>query len=201
MAKPNRAIAAAMAAETLTKPTTSLEKIEVAASRARDLEKEIEDLQNTLKEKNVELYGLYHVTLPDLMVEASVDHIGLPAKGNLPAVDAELKPYYSANIAASWPEERRAAAFEYLIKLKAGDLIKTDVIASYGRGKVQDARKLAQSLAKKKGVSAVMKQAVHANTLTAWLKESVERNNFTPNLELIGGAVGSVVKLKARKDD
>lgn len=200
MAKINPTVAAAIAAETAAPSTTSLEKIERSVAEARDLEKEIEDIQNTLKEKNVKLYELYHVTLPDLMMAANVDTLGLPAKGNLPAVDAEMKPYYSANIAASWPEEKRAEAFEYLISLKAGDLIKADVIASYGRSKIADAKKLAAQLSKKKGVSAVLKQAVHSQTLTAWLKEQVEKHNRTPNLEKIGGSVGQVVKLKARKE-
>lgn len=200
MAKPNRTIAAAIAAENVASSSSSLEEIERAANEARDLEKEIEDLSALLKEKNATLYKLYHVTLPDLMMAANVDHLGLPAKGNLPAMDAELKPFYSANIAAGWPEEKRGAAFEYLIDLKAGDLIKTDVVASYSRGKVGEARKLAASLAKKKGVQAIIKEAVHAQTLTAWLREQVEKHNFTPNLELIGGAVGNVVKLKQRKE-
>lgn len=200
MAKPNSAIAAAIAGETAVTSSGSLEAIQALAVEARDLEKEISDLQQTLKEKNVKLYEIYHVKMPDLMLAANVDQVGIPANGNLPAMDAEMKPFYSANIAASWPEEKRQAGFQYLEKLKAGDLIKTKVEALYGRGKLGDARKAAATLAKKKGVSVELKQAVHPQTLTAWLKEQVEEKKFTPNLELIGGSVGRVVKMKERKE-
>jgi hypothetical protein len=34
--------------------------------------------------------------------------------------------------------------------------------------------------------------------LKAWLKNQIEKQQFTPNLEKIGGVVGRVVKIKDR---
>ena len=202
MAKPNKTVAAAIAAERGSISSASaLNEILRVASEARVLEREIADLNERLADKSASLRQIYHAKLPDLMLAAGIDHIGLPAVGNLPAMDAEMKPYYSASIAASWPDDRKAAAFKYLESLGSGDLIKTQVTAAYARGKLAEAKKVAAQLSKKKGVSVDLKQTVHTQTLTAWLKEQVEKHNKTPNLELIGGTVGRVVKLSERKDD
>lgn len=176
-----------------------LKAIRQLAERGRDLEKLIEKGQEALSVLSEEYNSIFYNKLPTMMSEANLDRLGMPAKGSLPAVDLELKPYYSAVIAASWPEEKRREAFDYLISIKAGDLIKTEVVAQYGRGNLKEAQKLAKVLSKKKNVSSVLKETVHSGTLSSWFKDQVENKNFTPNLEKIGGSMGFVVKPKARK--
>lgn len=174
-----------------------LTRIREKAVAARDAEQELKDLEERLKETKNRLNHIYHEELPDLMFEAGVDEIGIPASGNLPAMVAKLGPYYQANIATGWPEERRTAAFNWLDNNKHGDLIKTEISILLPRGKREEAQKLIKQLSK---YGPSIKQSVPFQTLTAWLKDLVESGKDLPPLEVIGGTVGQVVKLKERKD-
>ena len=175
-----------------------LERLKAKVAYARDIEALVSDLSQRLKDANTQLQLLYQKDLPDLMDEAGVDKVGLPASGNLPAMDAELRPFYSANIAASWDEDRRQAAFNWLEEHGHGDLIKTDVTLSYAREDREEAKEMAEDL-RIRGYTPQLKEGVHAQTLSAWLREQIEDRHHFPPLETIGGSVGRVVRLKERK--
>lgn len=177
----------------------ALKAIQGEASRARDLEAAIADAEERLRALNASLNEIYHKTLPDMMQAAGIDTIGLPASGNLPAMDARLVSFYSASIAASWPIERRQAAFAALTKLGHEDLIKTTVEISFPRDQRAKVKKFLAGLKKQK-LSAEVSEAVHSGTLKAWLKEQVEGHRKLPPLDVIGASVGQVVKLKERKE-
>lgn len=162
---------------------------------AKQLELEIDDLNNKLSELKHKLQEIHFKVLPDLFDEIGVDKIGVPASGNLPAFEAKCQPYYNANISANWDPERRSEAFAYLTEVGAGDLIKTSVALDFARDEREKAVELADKL-KEQGLRPNVKEAVHSQTLTAWLREQVEVNNSLPNLEKIGGQVGRIVKLK-----
>ena len=174
-----------------------LSRIRASAAMARDLEKTITDLEERTKMEKEVLRRIYHHDLPDLMFEAGVDKVGLPAEGNLPAMIATLGPFYQANIAAAWPEPKREAAFTWLDDNGHGDLIKTQVSVSLPREARDEAKKLISLL---KDYHPEIKQSVHSGTLTAWLREQIENGEEMPPLDVIGGNVGQVVKLKERKD-
>lgn len=174
-----------------------LEKLRRKVADARDLELMIGDLEDRLKAAKKTLQDLIHKQLPDLMDEAGVTSLTVAAEGNAKPFVADLKPYYAANIAAGWEEGRRQVAFEYLTELGAGDLIKTKVEIDMPREQREDALKLAESLSSD-GLPVSVKESVHAQTLTAWLREQVEENQFLPDLEKIGATVGRVVKVKAK---
>lgn len=179
-----------------------LEKIREKVRRARDIEFELVDLQGKLSELNKELQELQHKTIPDMMDEVGIDKLGLQPEGNYPAYDINIKPYYAANIAASWPVEKRSVAFKYLEQIGHGDLIKTDVVTKFPRGKHKKALALLERLAKqgaKQGFEVDLKESVSHQTLTAWLREQVEQQQTMPKLDLIGGTVGRIAQLKARK--
>jgi hypothetical protein len=126
-AQPNEAVIQAAAARPHRPEPPSLDGLRNLASRARSLEQEKADLEERLKATNKELNELYFRTLPDVMDEAGVGSIALPADGNNPPVELKAQPYYAANIAAGWPQERRQAAFDWLDQHGHGDLIKTEV--------------------------------------------------------------------------
>jgi len=143
------------------------------AAFARDLEKQIADLEERLKEQKALLYNLYHQDLVDMMDEAGIDQIGLPAHGNMPPVDAKLQPYYHAVIPANWPPEKRDQAFHTLERFNAGDLIKTEVSILFPREEHGRVAAFLDWLSDLK-VVANIKESVHHGTLTAWLREQVE---------------------------
>jgi hypothetical protein len=157
------------------------------------------ELEERLKTTNKELNELYFRTLPDVMDEAGVGSIALPADGNNPPVELKAQPYYAANIAAGWPPERRQAAFDWLDQHGHGDLIKTEVTVRFDRGDLAVAQQLIGDLKEDWNLDANVKQAVSHQTLTAWLREQVEEHQKLPPLDTIGATVGRVVKLKTKE--
>jgi hypothetical protein len=192
-------VAALVAQDTAPTPSDALGKIRDAARRLRDLEAEIVDLTERTTEKKAEVSQLKQKELVDLMNEAGVDNIGLPAEGNMPAYDAKAGAYYHANIGADWPPEKRDAAFAWLEEHGHGDLLKAVVTVAFGRRELEQARTLENTL-RDMGLSPNLSMSVPWATLTAWLKEQVERRHAQPPLELLGATVGQIVKLTPRKD-
>jgi hypothetical protein len=177
--------------------TDALAKIRDAIAQARDLDMEIEDLENRLSDKKRELEKLLGDELPMLMIDKKVTRIDLDKSGNLPAYEAKLGPFYSANIPAGWDAERRTRAFEELEKFDAEDLIKVTVTFSFGRGERERALKLANA---NKKLMPQVAESVHHATLTSWVKNLVEDGKPTPPLEIIGATIGTKVKLKRSQD-
>ncbi len=170
-----------------------LTKLRDMVKRARSLQMTLNNLEERLKQTGEELRLILQTEMPDLMNELGVPSLTIEPEGNEPGFAAELKPYYSANIAASWTEERRKAAFSALEDLGAGDLIKVAVEFNFAKGQLEKARALAEANAK---LGPKMKQTVHQQTLTAWLREQVEEGRQLPELETIGARIGQHVKLK-----
>ena len=198
MNQPSPALAAAMRQAVTQTPDDKLEALRDMARRLRDKEKEITDLDERLRATKAEAAEIRTKKLVDLMAEVGVDKVGLPAEGNYPACDAELRPYYHAVISADWEPERRQAAFAWLDSAGHGDLIKTAITVLLPR----DDRAMALSIQhylEQCGVQHTVQLDVPWNTLTAFVREQVEKYHRTPPLETLGATVGQVVKLKARK--
>lgn len=192
--------AAAKAAKSRVKPSEDrLEEIRGVMRSARDLELRIEELSSLLSADSAELQKLTTVTLPELFEAVGIDHLGLVPEGNLPGFDANLRPFYSANIPAGWPEERRELGFGWLEAEGHGDLVKRTFTVDLPRGSEREAERLRKALEKTK-LAYAEKKGVHAGTLTAFVKEQVEKHGTTPPLGLLGATVGKVVKLRKRKD-
>lgn len=177
---------------------TALQAVAAKASEARDLELEIKDVEQHLKDLKSKLHSIYTVDLPNLMDAAHTDRVGLPTMDNLPAVDLKLTPYYRANIEAGWSPERRAAAFAALEELGSEDLIKTKISLLIPREERHRVAPIVDSL-RQQGYSPHVESSVHWKTLSSWLQEQYERGNPVPPLETIGADVGRIVKLTERK--
>lgn len=196
--QPPAAVAAAIKRDETAVPEDKLDKLRAAVREVRDLRRDEQDLTERLAQVKAQINEREGKTLPDLFTEAKVDHIGLEAEGNLPAYDAEMKPYYHANISAEWPMEQQQKGFDWLDENKFGDLIKSMYVVMVPRGARAKALEVEEAL-EKLGVEYEVKLGVPWNTLTAWLKERVEKFKSTPPLDLLGATVGKVVKLKERK--
>ncbi len=193
-------IAAAMAAELPPRAAEDkLDRVRAVVRRQRDLELEASDLEARLTATKEKLKEMKFVTLPSMMDEAQLYGITLQAEGNLPGYEAKVKPYYKANIAADWDEDRRNAGFDYLVENHAEDLIRVVVSVAFGKKEFQAARELEQRLSNM-GLSPESKMMVPWATLTSWLKEQVEVHGNVPPLELLGATVARVVELKPIKE-
>ena len=198
MNQPSPALAAAMQKASTAVPEDRLDALRDVARRLRDKKREVTDLDERLSEAKAEVRAIESKELVDLMAEVGVDRVGLPAEGNYPACDAELKPYYHAVISADWEPEKRQAAFAWLDGAGHGDLIKTAITVLIPR----DDRAVALSIQhylEQCGVQHTVQLDVPWNTLTAFVREQVEKYHRTPPLETLGATVGRVVKIKPRK--
>jgi len=177
---------------------TSLNALRDGVARFRDLQATKADLEERLKAVNIEINDMEFGKLVDLMDAARVPSITIEAEGNLPKMQLDIKPYYHANISADWPEDKRRAGFRFLDEDGSGDLIKTEVTTAFARGERDEALKYLEKL-RAEGKNATAKENVAWNTLTAWVKEQIEKKNrtFTPEeLEALGAKVGRVAKIK-----
>jgi len=185
--------------------TDKLEQLKAGVAKARSLTLEKEDLEARLKEANIALEEMKRKTLPDLLANAGVPSIEIEPDGNQPGFKVELKDDYYANIPADWPQDQRKAAFAYLTSLGEGDLIKTEVITSFGREDREAALAFANELAKE-GKSVALKEAIPHSTLTAWLKNKAEKHakdpvkNPLPDLDKINGKIGKICTIKPLKE-
>lgn len=199
MSTPNASIAALIAAEaSRDMNANSLSTLKEKVAEARDLEMELVDLELRVGEVSRRLNALYSKELPELLDNAQVPSITIEAEGNMPRVEAKVKPFYNANIAAKWDENKRREAFQYLESIGCADLIKTELTLPFNREEREKAVSVKEAL-EKKGLDVSVKENVHPATLTAWLKEQVEKHHIIPELDKIGGTIGRVVTLKGIK--
>jgi hypothetical protein len=187
-----------MLAERPPDPATEdqLAAIRKKAREARDAKLEKEAAILRIEQLNLQIVRIEQGELPDLMEAAHLFSLGLEAEGNLPAYALELSPYYYANIKNE--DEFAPKAYDYLIKNGHGAMIKRSYEISFGRGEDKKAAAFEKLLNSKKYPFTV-KVGVPWNTLTAWLKEQVEKFKNVPPLDLMNGKVGKVAKLKPVK--
>lgn len=175
-------------------------------AEARDLEREKSDLEARLREVNRRLSAIYFSELPRALTDAGLDSVGIPARGNLPAVDVRLAPEVRASISNEWPEDRRAAAFRWLQENGHGDLIKTEVVARFPREMRASALEFADRASggepgvRADGATVLVRETVNAQTLTAWLRRLLDEGRPCPPLEIIGGEIVPRARVEHRKE-
>lgn len=175
----------------------ALKNLAAKAQELETLEQRIENGEALLASLKEQANTLRHKTLPDLMALIGTDRIGIPG------ADADLveKPYYRANIAAEWTQERKDAAFAYLEGRGDGALVRTQVTVSFGKGELRFAKMLERTIRESKRFGKfepVVARTVPWNTLTAFVKEQVEKGR-TLDLEVLGATVGRIAEIKKRK--
>jgi len=170
------------------------------------LDADIVELEHKLDEKKKARLEVAMHELPDYMKLIGQDKVGLPDFN----VDLVMEPYYHANIAADWPDDKRQAAFSYLEEIDAGDLIKTQVVFLFGRKELKRVKWLLAFISTLKHYlkevggepedipEPLITMGVPWNTLTAFVKEQITGGKKL-DLDKIGATVGSVVKIKPRK--
>ena len=183
------------------KPVTpdplQLTEIEMSMRRVGDLKQELAGLEERMAWVKQEIAYEERENLPE-MFRGRITHHGVAAIGNNPPLYGELKPFFSAGIAASWPFERQAAGFNYLEQTGNGGLIKATVVVNVPT-KSQDVRKQLFTFCDQHKLDFEAKLSVHHGTLTSWLKKEVEAGRL-PKLDLIGGTVGEIVKVEPQKE-
>jgi hypothetical protein len=192
--EPSEDLLRAIAASPSQIPADKLDALRAMAAELRAVELEISDLESRVGELKSRRSDIITSDMVELFDAARVPAIELAAEGNFPAKRYEIRPYYAAGISAKWPEEKRRAAYSWLEANGAGDLIKTHIEISFPR---EDRKRALDFLAgvRKMGIDAEVSESVHTQTLTAWLRETVEGGGDVPPLDVIGGSIGRTVKI------
>lgn len=170
----------------LTVKNEDLTSVGALAKRAKELEKEIEELDGTLSERKGQYRKLLEETIPAMLQE-----LGLTKFSMTDGSEITVKPFYSASI----PEEKRAQAYEWLREHGYDDIIKNTVSVRFGRNEDQLCEALL-NLLREQNYPVEQAQKIEAQTLKAWVREQVERGSEFPT-ELFGVYVGQKATIKS----
>jgi len=171
-----------------------LEKTENIRSLADQVER-LESLQNRLElqEDNIKntKKELEHVSgeiIPTMMAEMGLSHLKL-----MDGSSVDVKPNYSANITIA----NREAAFNWLRNNGLGDIIKNEILVSFGRNEDNKAADYA-ALAQERGFQPTQKLKVEPMTLKALVRERIEAGKEMPT-EIFNVFVGNKTTIKRKQ--
>ena len=171
-----------------------LEKTENIRSLADQVER-LESLQNRLElqEDNIKntKKELEHVSgeiIPTMMAEMGLSHLKL-----MDGSSVDVKPNYSANITIA----NREAAFNWLRNNGLGDIIKNEILVSFGRNEDNKAADYA-ALAQERGYQPTQKLKVEPMTLKALVRERIEAGKEMPT-EIFNVFVGNKTTIKRKQ--
>jgi len=173
-------------AEALKLQDDDIEGIAALAKRAKELEKEVEDLEAVTKERKDQLRKLTEQSIPEALTQVGMKGFVMEDGSRI-----ELKAFYSASISAA----RRAEAFQWLRDHGMDDIIKNTVSVRFGRGEDELCSRLLEILGTQ-GYPAEQAEKIEPMTLKAWVKEQVERCNEFPT-ELFGAYIGQKAIIKS----
>ena len=176
-------------------PEGALEAVREMCRAMRDLQHEIKDLEEQQAEKQKRLTKLSMNDLPDLFAEHKIKSLGLDAEGNMPAYDLTAQPYYHAVL----PEESDPG-LRWLEANGHGDMIKRVYTVKLQMDSEEQAEEL-RSFLEERDLAFDEKETVPWNTLTAFIKEQIEKRHNTPPLDILGAFVGRVVKMKPKRNE
>lgn len=182
-------------------PNTSSDRLRELRDQAAtmiDLQHQRDEAQTVIDDLDRRLYELSSRTLPELMADVGL-HSVEPYEGFF----IRLKSWYKATLPKA-PQDRELALV-WLREHDAGDLVKTEVAVSFGRGEdnlVGDVVGHLQQYLEEAGVERpVSREAtIHWGTYTAWVKERMEAGETLP-LELLGAKTGrhAIIEDRRRK--
>ena len=147
------------------------------------LRQNVERLENELETAKKDMRRVEQEDLPDLMQELGLETFKLKSGETI-----EVKPEVDCSIT----EERRSKAHDWLTTNGFGGLIKTEVVAKFGR----DERDAAVACAEQ--IGGEMIERVHPSTLKSFVKEQMAAGKPVP-FDLFGVHPYNKVKITAAK--
>ena len=168
--------------------TENIKSLADQVKKLKNLEDQIKIGEQYLKDKEKERERISGEVIPTLLSEMGLSSLKL-ADGS--AVD--VKPYYSANISI----KNREAAYSWLRSNGLGDIIKNDIVVSFGRNEDNKAAEYA-NLAKGQGYQPTQKLKVEPMTLKALVRERIENNKDMP-MDIFNVFVGNRTKITRKQ--
>ena len=171
---------------------SNAEIFEISMLTARQVacEKEVADLEASLKEAKEKLRRVQEEDLPAAMAQAGVKSITLPSGESV---------LIKEDIAASIPkDERYHDAIDWLKEHGFGDVIKNEFKVNFGKGEEDRAQQFAQWLGRNGLGNAYSSSiSVHPGTLKALIKEQLGLGTVDVPMELFG--VFTITKAQVKK--
>ena len=168
--------------------TENIDTLAKQIKHLRTLEDEVKSDEEDLKSKQKEVERISGEVIPTLLSEMGLSSLKL-ADGS--AVD--VKPYYAANISVT----NREAAYNWLRSNGLGDIIKNEIIVSFGRNEDNKAAEYA-NLAKGQGYQPTQKLKVEPMTLKALVRERIENGKDMPT-DIFNVFVGNRTKITRKQ--
>ena len=171
---------------------TTLDKIEENTMKSlSSLVKDLDQLTIDINKKEEELKSLKlqkHLMsteqIPTMMDEMGVQRL------DVENLSVSLKPLINASI----PPTRREEAYQWLRENDLDDIIKNDVILSFGKGEDNMAGDIMYEL-EQRGMHPEKKTHIHSMTLKAFIRERVEKG-LPIDLDLFGAYVARIGDIK-----
>lgn len=171
-----------------------LDQIRDQCKLMRTMSLEIKDAELALSEKKKQFNKLSMETLPELFSENNIPSITIGKEGNLPEMTMESRPFYKAVL----PEESDPG-LRWLEKNGHGDLIKRVFNIKLPMNSKKDALAL-RKFVQKLDLSYEEKETVPWTTLTAFVKEMIEKRKKAVPLDILGAMIGRIVKIKQERE-
>jgi len=150
------------------------------------LDKKIDDWEGQIKILKDQRKRITHDRIPGLMDEMGVEKI------EVEGASVSCKPVVHASI----PVPRKEEAFNWLRENGLDDIIKNDVVVTFGKGEDNIAGNLVGQL-QEKGFDPKTKTHIHASTLKAFVKERVTAGKHI-DLDMFGAFVQTAAEIKRK---
>jgi len=168
--------------------TDNIQSLADQVEKLNSLQQRIELQEDNLKSTKKEFEHLSGEVIPTMMAEMGLSHLKL-----MDGSSVDVKPNYSASITIA----NRDAAFNWLRNNGLGDIIKNEILVSFGRNEDNKAADYA-ALAQERGYQPTQKLKVEPMTLKALVRERLEAGKEMPT-ELFNVFVGNKTTIKRKQ--
>ena len=168
--------------------TDNIKTLADQVEKLNSLQQRIELQEDNLKNTKKEFDHLSGEVIPTMMAEMGLSHLKL-----MDGSSVDVKPNYSASISIA----NREKAFNWLRDNGLGDIIKNEILVSFGRNEDNKAADYA-ALAEERGFQPTQKLKVEPMTLKALVRERLEAGKSMPT-EIFNVFVGNKTTIKRKQ--
>jgi hypothetical protein len=174
--------------EDIISKTRNIDKLADKIKNLEALQSKLEFQEDNVKTTKKELEHLSAEVIPTMMSEMGLSHLKL-----MDGSSVDVKPQYNATIT----QANKESAFNWLRDNGLGDIIKNEILVSFGRNEDNKAADYA-NLAKSNGFEPTQKLKVEPMTLKALVRERIEAGKPMP-AELFNVFVGNKTTIKRKQ--
>ena len=164
------------------------DKLSTEVEKLQSIKKQIENLESRIKDLKEDEKYFSCVIIPKLMEDMNLSSLKLKDGSEL-----SVKKIYSASIRA----DKKAEAIHWLRANGLGDIVKNNVVVSFGQGEDNKAVDYV-NLARSGGFEPIQEEKVHPQTLKVVMKEWKDKGHEVPE-ELFNTFDGNQTQLKNKK--